>query len=72
MPSSAPPRRFEAKDADEKDKPWMFDTPYSVTVLEWAVGNSSVRLWHCCSNFLIILYQSHAKAKELAAHHLPL
>ena len=42
MPSSAPPRRFEAKDLDEKSRPWMFEVPYTIVVFEWAVLNSSV------------------------------
>ena len=46
MPSSAPLRRFDVRDADERTKPWTIDVPYAVTVFEWTVANSSVRLLH--------------------------
>jgi hypothetical protein len=42
MPSSAPPRRFESADQELTSKRWMYQVPYTITVFEWIVANSSV------------------------------
>ncbi|KAH8594490.1 hypothetical protein B0O99DRAFT_625064 [Bisporella sp. PMI_857] len=40
IPSSEPPKRFDAA-AETRDKPWKYRKPYAVTVLEWTVQNAS-------------------------------
>lgn len=42
MPSSAPLRPHNFKEAEMAMKPWRYDYPYSITVFEWAVNNVSV------------------------------
>ncbi|RFU26613.1 hypothetical protein B7463_g9729, partial [Scytalidium lignicola] len=41
IPSSAPPKRFEAAHLDRPNKPWKYESPYSVTVFRWAIEYSS-------------------------------
>lgn len=43
MPSSAPPKRFEAADMDRSTKPWKYEAVYSVTVFRRAVEHTPVR-----------------------------
>jgi hypothetical protein len=45
MPSSAPRRRFDVKDEEERTRPWMHDVPQTVSIFEWAVKSSSVGLF---------------------------
>lgn len=52
MPSSAPPKRFEAATLDRSNKPWKYDTVYAVTVIRWVVETSSVSVSVlACDNF---------------------
>ncbi|KAH8808777.1 hypothetical protein F5884DRAFT_793275 [Xylogone sp. PMI_703] len=44
MPSSAPPKRYEAASVDRSNKPWKYDKPYAVTILRWVVQNSSAEV----------------------------
>jgi hypothetical protein len=45
MPTSAPPRRYDASDLDPVNLPWIYEKPYTITVFEWAVVNSTVRIF---------------------------
>ena len=44
MPTSAPPKKFDAGGNNRSTKPWKYEAPYTITVLEWTVLNSSVGL----------------------------
>jgi hypothetical protein len=50
MSSSAPPRKFDAADHDPVNLPWMYEVPYTITVFEWAVSNSTV-----CITYLLFM-----------------
>lgn len=43
MPSSAPARRYDFVQ-EKSQKPWKYEAPYSIAVLEWVVKVASVRL----------------------------
>lgn len=43
MPTSAPPRRFEAADMDPANKPWKFKNVWAITVFSWVVEQAEVR-----------------------------
>ena len=43
MPSSAPLKRHDFSE-ERASKPWLYETVYAVTVLEWAVREISVRI----------------------------
>lgn len=49
MPSSAPLKRHDFSE-ERASKPWLYETIYAVTVLEWAVREISVRI---TSSFLL-------------------
>jgi len=54
MPSSAPVKSLDVG-AERRNKPWKYDTVYAVTVLEWAVLNSTVS--YTCSVFPFCKHQ---------------
>ena len=60
MPNTNPEKKIDFG-AEKRDKPWKYETVYTVTVLEWAVENSNVSLtFYTLSHFTfhLILFSS--------------
>ncbi|RDL40006.1 uncharacterized protein BP5553_04346 [Venustampulla echinocandica] len=74
MPSSAPPKRFEAADLDRSSKPWKYEVVYSITIFKWAVENIPSTLisssWHLFIPPLLTLLDDQSTHIRLSGIHI--